>query len=70
MQDAGFFTVEAVAMTAKKNMLGIKGISENKLDKIIEAAHKLIGNGFVTASTYLAQRKNMVYLSTGSKQFD
>lgn len=35
--DAGYQTVEAVAFTAKKNLLTIKGLSEPKLDKILEA---------------------------------
>lgn len=35
--EAGFHTVEAVKFTARKNMLGIKGLTEPKLDKIIEA---------------------------------
>ena len=35
--EAGFQTVESVAFTAKKNLLTIKGITEPKLDKILEA---------------------------------
>jgi len=34
--------VEAVAFTAKKNLLIIKGLTEAKIDKIIEAAQKLV----------------------------
>lgn len=70
MMDAGFMTVDSISFAPKKAMMGIKGISENKLDKIMEAAAKLVSNGFVTASKYLEQRKNIVYISTGSKQFD
>ena len=40
--DAGFNTIESILMTARKNMIGIKGLTEAKLDKIIEAANKLI----------------------------
>jgi len=35
--EAGYQTVESVAFTAKKNLLTIKGITEPKLDKILEA---------------------------------
>jgi DNA repair protein RAD51 len=35
LTDAGFHTVEAVAYTPKKNLIGIKGISEQKAEKIL-----------------------------------
>lgn len=37
--DAGFRTVESIAFTPKKTLINIKGLSEGKIDKIIEAAH-------------------------------
>ena len=40
LADAGFHTVEAVAYTPKKNLISIKGISEQKAEKILsEGAH-------------------------------
>jgi len=54
MIEAGFNTVDAISFMPRKNMLNIKGISEAKLDKIMEAAAKLCKNGFVTASKYSA----------------
>ena len=36
LMEAGFQTVEAVTFTAKKNLVTIKGITENKIDKILE----------------------------------
>jgi len=35
--DAGFQTVEAVAFTAKKHLINIKGLTEAKVDKILES---------------------------------
>jgi len=35
LEEAGFFTVEAVAFAPKKNLLTIKGISEAKAEKIM-----------------------------------
>ncbi len=35
LADAGLHTVEAVAFTPKKNLLTIKGISEQKADRIL-----------------------------------
>ena len=38
MEEAGYHTIEAVAFTPKKALVQTKGLSENKVDKIIEAA--------------------------------
>jgi DNA repair protein RAD51 len=37
LKDAGHCTVESVAYCPRKDLLQIKGISEAKVDKIIEA---------------------------------
>ena len=37
--EAGFRTVKSVAFTPKKTLLCIKGLSEGKIDKIIEATN-------------------------------
>lgn len=44
LKDAGLCTVEAVAYSPRKELLHIKGISEAKVDKIIEAGEDV--NGF------------------------
>jgi DNA repair protein RAD51 len=36
LTNAGLHTVEAVAFTPKKNLVAIKGISDQKADKILE----------------------------------
>lgn len=56
LEEAGFHTVEAVAFTPKKNLVTVKGLSENKVDKIIEAAQKIVQLGFQTASTFFEKR--------------
>ena len=35
LADAGFHTVESIAYTPKKNLISIKGISEQKAEKIL-----------------------------------
>ena len=40
--EAGFQTIESILFTAKKNLVTIKGLTEAKIDKIIEASTKLI----------------------------
>ncbi|XP_033735320.1 DNA repair protein RAD51 homolog 1 [Pecten maximus] len=70
MEDAGFFTVESVAYTPKKNLLSIKGISEAKADKILAEAAKLIPMGFTTATEFHQKRSEIIQVSTGSKELD
>jgi hypothetical protein len=70
LEEAGFHTVEAIAFTPKKHLVTVKGLSENKVDKIIEACSKLIQMGFQTASTYFEKRQQMIQLSTGSASLD
>ncbi len=42
MKENGFNTVESIIYTSKKNLILIKGLTEVKIDKIIETALKLI----------------------------
>ncbi len=42
LKDAGLCTVESVAFSPRKDLLQIKGISEAKVDKIIEAGMSLL----------------------------
>lgn len=56
--EAGFRTVEAVAFTPKKTLINVKGLSEAKIDKILEACHALVDLGFSTAKAFFEKRKN------------
>lgn len=66
MKDAGFTTCEAVAFTTKKNLMNIKGMTEAKIDKLIEAVNKLVVNLFKPATDILKLRERVVHISTGS----
>ncbi|KAJ3410746.1 recombinase rad51 [Chytridiales sp. JEL 0842] len=68
--EAGFHTVEAIAYTPKKNLLAIKGISEQKADKILSEAAKLVPLGFTTATDFHQRRCDLINISTGSKELD
>ncbi|PNY05071.1 DNA repair protein rad51 [Trifolium pratense] len=70
LKDAGICTVESVAYTPRKDLLQIKGISEAKVDKIIEAASKLVPMGFTSASELHAQRESIIQITTGSRELD
>jgi len=45
-------------------------LTEAKIDKIIEAALKLVPMEFCTALEYYEKRKNIIHLTTGSQEFD
>ena len=68
--EAGYHTVEAVAFTPKKALIQVKGLSEAKVDKILEACSQLVQLEFCTASVYFQRRKNIIFLSTGSSNLD
>ena len=67
LKEAGFNTVESILFTAMKNLVTVKGLSENKLEKIMAACQSLRELGFQSALTYFEQRKSIVFISTGSK---
>lgn len=68
--EAGFHTIESIVFQPKKALVLVKGLSETKIDKILEACSKLCDMGFQTASKYLEKRKDTKYLTTGSKALD
>ncbi|XP_074556819.1 DNA repair protein RAD51 homolog 1-like [Curcuma longa] len=70
LKDAGLCTVESVAYTPRKDLLQIKGISDAKVDKIIEAASKLVPLGFTSASQLHAQRLEIIQITSGSRELD
>ena len=56
LKEAGLHTIEAVAYATRKELGQIKGISDNKVDKILDAAFKTLGSmGFTTATEVSAR---------------
>lgn len=66
----GIATIKAVVMTSTRNMAKIKGFSEMKIEKIKEAAEKLIPSSFFTGKEIEHMRKTILRISTGSTQLD
>lgn len=56
--------------TTRRNLAKIKGLSEVKVEKIKEAAGKIVKVGFIPATIQLDIRQKVFALSTGSKQLD
>merc|ERR1719291_1680402 len=57
LKDAGFNTSQAIVFAMRKDLLAIKGLSDQKVDKIIEAARKSTDAGFVTCSQLVQQHR-------------
>eukprot|EP01100_Stratorugosa_tubuloviscum_P000859 TRINITY_DN1191_c5_g1_i1.p1 TRINITY_DN1191_c5_g1~~TRINITY_DN1191_c5_g1_i1.p1 ORF type:complete len:345 (+),score=198.52 TRINITY_DN1191_c5_g1_i1:130-1164(+) len=70
LAEAGLHTVEAVAYSTKKSLMSIKGISENKADKLLAEAQKLVPMGFTTASEFHKVRTEIITVTSGSKELD
>ncbi|KAK2707538.1 hypothetical protein QYM36_015295 [Artemia franciscana] len=70
LEEAGFFTVESVAFAPKKHLITIKGISEQKAEKICIEAAKLVPMGFTSGTDMLLKRSDLVLLKTGSEELD
>lgn len=57
-------------MAPKKELLCIKGITDAKLEKILDAAQKLETLGFQKGTDVLIRRKNLIRLTTGSNELN
>jgi DNA repair protein RadA len=71
LRDSGYDDVMAIAVAAPKDLSEITGIGEGAIIKIIAAARKLadVGN-YETGEEILNRRKNVLKLTTGSKNLD
>lgn len=57
-------------MTSKRSLCKVKGLSEAKVDKIKEAAVKLLDCGFVSALEYSVKRESVFKVTTGCDELD
>lgn len=70
LKASGIFTINTVLSTTRRHLAKIKGLSEVKVEKIKEAAGKIIKVGFIPATIQLDIRQKVYSISTGSKQLD
>ncbi|KAH0477603.1 MAG: uncharacterized protein KVP18_000039 [Porospora cf. gigantea A] len=70
LAEAGLHTVEDIFYAPAKKLLTIKGISDQKCERLKKAAKELIGDGFCTANEVLESRANLIKFTTGSVQLD
>lgn len=70
LRNAGFTTIEAIAVTPVKELSEKTGIGYNTVLNITAAARKMVSVNFVTAKDLWERRKGMRRCSTGSKNLD
>ncbi|KAK2198204.1 bifunctional Prefoldin/Pescadillo/DNA repair Rad51-transcription factor NusA [Babesia duncani] len=70
LKEAGYSTLECLAYVPQRSLLAIKGLSEQKVEKIKGACKELCDLGFCPASAYFQARENLIKFTTGSSQLD
>ncbi|ONH69846.1 Meiotic recombination protein DMC1 [Cyberlindnera fabianii] len=70
LRGAGVCSIATVLSTTRRNLMKIRGLSEVKVEKIKEAAAKLMQVGFVSGNVQADLRRRVVSISTGSKSLD
>jgi len=70
LKDAGFNTMLSVLGSMRKELVAIKGLSDQKIEKIIDASRKTTDSGFMTCSQFVEKTKIRFKLSTGASNLD
>ena len=70
LEEAGYYTVQSIAYTPKKQLITIKGISDAKADKLLAEACKLVPLGFTNAAEMHTVRQETLRITTGSRELD
>ena len=72
LKAGGFNTIESVAHATLKKLQDVKGISEQKAQKLkdIIKSNGLVSMGFTTATVRLEHTKDVIFVSTGSRDLD
>lgn len=70
LADAGYDTLEVIAVSLPAELAEVAGIGEGTSAKIINAAREALEMGFETADAVLERRKHLGHVLTGSKALD
>jgi len=68
--DHGIHCVESIAFMPLRKLMDVKGIGEQKAQKIMASARQLVPMRMVSAAEMLQMRRNMITLTTGASQLD
>ena len=71
LKEAGFNTVRSLLMVPKKDLVAVKGFSDAKVDKVLDAAIKLLPKdsvgGFLSAAEWMQKRKDTIRITSGAE---
>ncbi|KAL7720124.1 DNA repair protein RAD51-like protein [Entamoeba marina] len=70
LKEGGIYTVQALAYSSIKSLIQIRGVSDKKAEKLLAEARKLVPLGFVNAAELNQSRKDVIKISTGSRELD
>ncbi|MBS7609648.1 DNA repair and recombination protein RadA, partial [Candidatus Bathyarchaeota archaeon] len=70
LREAGFFTVESVAVTPLRELMERAGLGEEVAERVLDTARDMVSAGFITANDLYEARKLALKLTTGSKALD
>lgn len=71
LKASGFCTILSLIQSTKKELCNVKGLSEAKVEKILEASAKIESSSvFITANELVIKRSKILRITTGSKVLD
>ncbi|KNH04180.1 RAD51/dmc1 protein [Perkinsela sp. CCAP 1560/4] len=70
LRTANIYTIQGITMQCKRDLVAIKGLSEPKIDRILEVAEKMTFSGFISAKESFFRRSQVTRITTGSHALD
>jgi len=70
LEDAGIYDLMGVAVLSPSDLSEMAGIGEAVARKAIQAARKMMSLGFQTGEEFSEKRKEIIFITTGSKNLD
>jgi len=70
LEGAGIFDLMSLAVSSPATISDISGVSPAVARKAIQAAREMLDLGFQDGVEYAQRRSNVLYITTGSKNFD
>ncbi len=70
LESAGIFDLMGVAVLGPKELGELSGLGDSAARKAIQAARKMMDLGFQDGLEFAEKRKEVIHITTGSKEFD
>jgi len=70
LRNAGFTSIESIAVTPKKELLERTGIGDETAENLLKKVREALGSEFVTAFELFDKRKRALRITTGSRNLD